>query len=200
MSESKINDTTRLDEKRWFGFKLNQTSKVILFYLALIGIIQNSNFLGWISNIVVYIDIYGFPSVMLSAQIFGVITQIIAFVISCYTLSILYKSKNNDRESVNYEIDDTGIKWFWFTLSQTSIIILLFLAIIEILTLAYSLLFQFVNLGNILRYMILYGPPDLMDILNLVTWLIIFNMVVSRIVINTYTIVRASQSRKNMDI
>ncbi len=199
MSEIKINDTLRLDEKRWFGFKLNQTSKVILFYLALIGIIQYSNFLGWISNIVVYIQIYGFPSIMLSAQIFSIITQVIAFVISCYTLSICYKSKNNDREGVNYKIDDTGIRWFSFTLSQTSIIILLFLAIIEILTLAYSLLIQFVNLGNILRIMILYGPPDLMDILNLVTWSMIFNMVVSRIVINTYTIVRVYQSRKNME-
>lgn len=199
MSEIKINDTTRLDEKRWFGFKLNQTSRVILFYLALIGIIQNSNFIAWIANIPFYIYIYGFPSVMLSAQIFSIITQVIVFIISCYTLPICYKSKNNNREIDNYPIEDVGIRWFGFALSQTSIIILLFLAIIEILSLAYSLLIQLVNFSSLLRSIILYGPPDLMDFLNLASWSIIFNMVVTRIVINTYTIVRVSQSRKNME-
>ncbi len=199
MSEIKINDTTRLDEKRWFGFKLSQTSKVILFYLALIGIIEYSNFLGWIFNIAFYIDIYGFPSVMLSTQIFSIIMQVIAFIVSCYTLSICSKSRNNDRESENYETDDIGIRWFGFALSRTSIMILLFSAILGILIMAYSLLFQLVNFVRSLPYLILYGPPDLMDILNLASWSIIINMVVSRIVINFYTIVRVYQSRKNME-
>jgi hypothetical protein len=200
MSEIKISNTTRLDEKRWFGFKLSQTSKVILFYLALIGIIENSNFIGWISNIVLYINIYGFPSVMLSTQIFSIIIQIIVFIISCYTLSICFKSRNNNREIDNYEIEDIGIRWFGFDLSRTSIMILLFLAILGMLSMAYSLIIQLFNLGNILRFMILYGPQDLMDIINLGGWFIVFNTVISRIVINTYSVVRFFQARKIMDL
>lgn len=199
MSEIKINNTTRFNETRWFGMKLGQTSKVILFFLALLGVIDSATLWLSINSLITYIRVIGFPSEIVSSQIFSIIMGVIILVISCYTLSICVKSKKESSE-IQHDMNKTfnTISWFGFTFSQTSAIILFFLAIIWIPPTISSLYFYITLYANYLLSLSFLGG-DWINLLGALSIIHYIATLISRLVIYSYSIVRFSQVRKNMD-
>jgi hypothetical protein len=199
MSEIKINKTDRSDKIRWFGIKLGQTSKVILFFLALIGVIEGTTILFSIESLITYIRFFGFLSVMVSNQILSIIMGVVKLVISCYTLSICVKSrKSNDEFHHDMNATTNSINWFGFALTQTSAIILFFLALIGIIPTISSLYYNIANYINYLRSFLTYGG-DIIDVLGALSLFYFISTLISILVIYSYSIVRFSQVRKNMD-
>lgn len=194
-----MNDTTRLDETRWFGIKLNHTSRVILFYLALIGVIEGTNLWLSISTLINYIQIFGILSEYVSRQIFSIITGVSIFVIFCYTLLVCSKSrKDNKNNQNNTNTTVNTIRWFGFTLSQTMVIILFFLALIGIPPTIYSLYYYIFYLRDIVQSFLYYGG-DWIYILGALSIFQLISTLIAKLVLFSYSIVKFSQVRKNME-
>ncbi len=198
MSEIKINNTTRLDETRWFGIKLSQTAKVILFYLALIGVIEGTILWLSINSLITYIH-FGLPFEIVSRQIFFIITGVIILVIFCYTLYICAKSRKDSNE-IQHNMNATynALSWFGFKLSQTSAIILFFAALIGIPSAISSIYFYIIYLRDVLQSLLYFGG-DWVDVLGVLSIFHYLTALISKLVIFSYSIIRFSQVRKNMD-
>lgn len=197
MSEIKIKNKIQISETRWFGIKLSQTPVVILFLLALIGIIEESILPLLIITIIRYVQM-GFSSLsFISTQIFSFITGVVILLISCYTLFVCVKSKGNNNEIQEDIKTINGIRWFGFTLSQTSAVILVFLSLIGIIPTISSIYYQIINLRNAIPSF-LYAGLDLYEIVNIIFIFHLITTLVSELVIYSYSIVRFSQVKKNM--
>ena len=199
MSEKNINKTARSDEIRWFGIKLNQTSNVILFFLALIGVIEGTTLWLSIFSIITYIRFFGFLSLMVSSQIFSIIIGVGILGISCYTLFICVKSRKSDNEiHHNMNSPTNTINWFGFALSKTSAIILFFLSLIGIVPTISSLYYNVINYINYLHSFFTYGG-DTINVLSALSLFYLLSTLISKLVIYSYSIVRFSQARKITD-
>ncbi|MFX0005438.1 MAG: hypothetical protein ACFFA7_06255 [Promethearchaeota archaeon] len=196
MSEIKIKNTTKFVESKWFGIKLSQTSVVILFLLALFGIIEESMLPLSIISIIRYV-LFGFRTLSyISTQIFFFITGVIILLISCYTFSICVKSKNDNNEiQEDNNISINGIRWFGFILSRTSATILMFLAIIGIIPTISSIYNQIISLIDVIKSFLIYGL-DWYELLGIIFMFHLISILISELIIYSYSIIRFSQLKK----
>ncbi|MFX0039583.1 MAG: hypothetical protein ACFFCY_04985 [Promethearchaeota archaeon] len=199
MSEIEINGTPRLIETKWFGIRLNQTAKIILFFLALIRSIGGTNILLSINSLILLIQYYGFAYEMVVAQIFYNIIRIIILVISIYTLYICVKSRNERSETKNnMNPNSPVINLFGFKLSQTSAIIIFFLALLGIPSIISSIYSYIYNLRYIIQSL-LYSGVDWYNMVNLIAYNYLLSTLIFELVIYIYSIVRFSQLRKSFE-
>ncbi|MFX0004652.1 MAG: hypothetical protein ACFE9C_04770 [Candidatus Hodarchaeota archaeon] len=198
MSEIKIKNRTQFDEPKWFGIKLGRTSKAILFYMALIGVIEGTNLLYSFTTLINYIQIFGFPSEYVSRQIFYIITGVTVLILSLYTLVIIVLSKKRSNNTQN-DINATNkvIRIFGFTLSQTAAILIFFVALVGIPPTISSLYSYSIYLKDLVQSFIYYGV-EWNEILGVVGIFQIVSTLISKLILFIYSIVRYSQVRKNM--
>ncbi len=105
----------RNKEVKYLGFRLNQTSVIILFILSLTALI------GYISTIYSYIIDSNF-------RFYFIVLMLIPFGFSCYTLIICLKMRSNHLND-----DNEGLNWFGFENNNISATILNFMSIIGLI-------------------------------------------------------------------
>ena len=133
----------RTEERRFFGFKLNQTSVVILFILAITFLIGS---ISTIYNLI--LDLIGMlPVPLIDELIFFIISFVLILIplaIWCYTLFFCLKMKNK-----HFNDENKGLNWFGFELNKTSATILFFMSLI-------GLFFFVIGIYGIISFIIFY--------------------------------------------
>lgn len=186
-----------LDNTKWFGIRLGETSKIILFYFALIGVIETPALLLSIIGIIEFIY-YGMPIESILREIIMMLPRIILLPIFCYTLSICIKFKKVEKEfEDSYDASFQTTKLFGLLLSQKSGIIICFVALIGIPSVIPSLYFYVILLRDYIQSL-LYGG-NWIRMLGLLGISQLLSALITKLVIYSYSIVKFAQVKKNIN-
>ncbi|MFX1573901.1 MAG: hypothetical protein ACFFB0_14230 [Promethearchaeota archaeon] len=120
--DDKITMSRNRNEVKYFRFKLNQISVIILFILALIAVI---NLMYPIFSSILNFRLAIIPVGILILNLMSFVSLLIFLIIYIYTLvSCLKWRKYHMSEGIN------GIKWFGFEMNKTSATVLLLISLI----------------------------------------------------------------------
>jgi len=149
MNGMAINRKVPSEEDRWFGISIGHTTKVILFFFSLRGILYSTRLWLYISNINVLSQIFGYNSEFVFRNIIILFIEVILATLYIYTLIICATSRkkaNEVQKDMNSYLDD--VQWFGFKLLQTSATLLFCLSLIGIIPTVnniYYILAEFLN-------------------------------------------------------
>ncbi|MFX0021525.1 MAG: hypothetical protein ACFE9S_04315 [Candidatus Hermodarchaeota archaeon] len=195
MSEINLKRNSQSGKHKWFGVRLGPTSKVFLFFLALIQVIEGGTLLLSIYSLIMILQIYGYLSEMVIRSILYIPVRLIILAISIYTLSICVKSRDMNSEiKEEKEEDFVNLRYFGFELTQTSGILIFFIVLIEIPFMISSFYSNIINIQYLIQS-ILSSGVDWNHIANGITSSYIISIQLFKIVIFIYSIKKFSQLR-----
>ena len=170
----------RYEERRYFGFTLDQTSVAILFILAITFLIGS---ISRIYNLI--LDLIGMlPEPSIGELIFFIINTalfLIPLAIMCYTLFFCLKKRNKQLNNEN-----NGINWFGFEMNRTSATVLFFISLI-------GLIFFGIGIYGIISLIIFYSNISLdlpFIFIGLIPQILLFIGVIIMALIYVYTMKR----------
>jgi len=194
MEKSQPEEKSKNREVRLFGFKINNTASVILFFLALGWILTSIKpLIIFFQSLTQLIGLslselggYTFTLLIINPLIFLILLMIYIYIlIVCTRTKKLYR-----------EIEDAQIQWFGFTLTQSSYLIISLLSILNIIMGIYSLF------TSISSFIFLYNtyPLSPLPIYNIILFIIDLVVSLTLMLIYIYTIIIGKMAKVNLDI
>ena len=170
---------------RLFGFKINNTTAVILFYITL-SLILNSlpNLIYFGYYLIDYLpsvltDFISLLSVVTNFVIPILVTPLLIYIlIVCITIQKLFLDQ-----------EDNKVRWFGFRLDKTSQIVLLILSIFYLIIALQSLISSIGGLLSFIRFS--FSPPA--SILTMYISSILVSFILS--IFYVYTLVKCTKNR-----
>ncbi|MFX1313867.1 MAG: hypothetical protein ACFFHD_14855 [Promethearchaeota archaeon] len=164
------------NEVKLFGFRLNNNSAVILFYLSLIATIQS---VGTICSFI--LDLFFYEMIDL---IILIITYLIILLLNIYILIICTRIKRS------YKGDDAvSEKWFGFRLMESSLLVIFILSLLALILVPTSLYFHVKSVITLIIF-------SRFDLYYLIRYTMSYIFLLILIAIHIYTILKCVKIKK----